>query len=219
VKRLLVSLVVLGGLAHGLAAQGDVRARLVGRVSPEVVQLVSTLADSARRLGLPDAPLVDKALEGAAKVAAPERIVVAVQTVFGQLTLAANVIRSTGTSPGSQEIEAGVFALGAGLTGDDVAAVAQTADGTHPVMAVLQVAGALAALGVPPAQTVGLVKAAVRSGLPLGDLTNLPAQVQAAAASGVPPAAAAAGLERAAEARAAPNPHSSSKAKTNPHRP
>ena len=218
-KRLSVSLVVLGGLAHGLAAQGDVRARLVGRVSPEVVQLVSTLADSARRLGLPDAPLVDKALEGAAKVAAPERIAAAVQTVFGQLTLAANVIRSTGASPGSQEIEAGVFALGAGLTGSDVAAVAQTADGTHPVMAVLQVAGALAALGVPRAQTVGLVQAAVRSGLPLGDLTNLPAQVQAAAASGVPPAAAAAGLERAAQTHAAQNPLPKGKAKGNPHNP
>jgi len=219
VKRLSVSLVILGGLAHGLAAQGDVRARLVGRVSPEVVQLVSTLADSARRLGLPDAPLVDKALEGAAKVAAPERIAAAVQTVFGQLTLAANVIRSTGASPGSQEIEAGVFALGAGLTGGDVAAIAQTADGSHPVMAVLQVAGALAALGVPRAQTVGLVQAAVRSGLPLGDLTNLPAQVQAAAASGVPPAAAAAGLERAAQAHAAQNPQPKGKARGNPHNP
>ena len=218
-KRLSVSLVILGGLAHGLAAQGDVRARLVGRVSPEVVQLVSSLADSARGLGLPDAPLVDKALEGAAKAAAPERIAAAVQTVFGQLAAAARVMRSTGATPGSQEIEAGAFALGAGLTVDDVAAVAQTADGTHPAMAVLQVAGALAALGVPRAQTVGLVQSAVRSGLPLGDLTNLPAQVQAAAASGVPPAAAAAGLERAAEARAAPNPHASSKAKTNPHKP
>ena len=218
-KRLSVCLVVLGGLAHGLAAQGDVRARLVGRVSPEVVQLVSNLADSARRLGLPDAPLVDKALEGAAKSAAPERITTAVQVVFGQLNTAANVMRSTGVTPTSQEIEAGAFALGAGLSSADVAAIARTADDTHPAMAVLQVAGALAALGVPPGQTVGLVRSAVRSGLPLGDLTNLPAQVQAAAASGVPPAAAAAGLERAAEARAAPNPHASSKAKTNPHRP
>ncbi len=218
-KRLSVCLVVLGGLAHGLAAQGDVRARLVGRVSPEVVQLVSTLADSARRLGLPDAPLVDKALEGAAKGAAPDRIAAAVQTVFGQLNVAATAIRSTGTSAGAQEIEAGAFALGAGLTSDDVAAIARTADGTHPTMAVLQVGGALAAMGVPRGQTVGLVQSAVRSGLPLGDLTNLPAQVQAAAAGGVPPAAAAAGLERAAEARAAPNPHANSKAKTNPHRP
>jgi hypothetical protein len=177
------------------------------------------LADSARALGLPDAPLVDKALEGAAKNAAPDRIASAVQTVFGQLTTAASVMRGTGATPTSQEIEAGVFALGAGLTGDDVAVLSRTADATHPRMAVLQVAGALAALGVPRAQTVGLVRAEVRAGLPLENLTNLPAQVQAAAASGVPPDAAATGLERAAQAHAAQNPQPKGKARGNPHNP
>lgn len=218
-KRLSVVLVMVGGLAHGLAAQGDVRARLVGRVSPELVQLVTTLADSARALGLPDAPLVDKALEGAAKNRAADQIAAAVQNVFGQLTTVASVMRGTGVAPSSQEIEAGVFALGAGLTSGDVAVLTETADAGHPTMAVLQVAGALAALGVPRAQTVGLVRAEVRSGLPLGDLTNLPAQVQAAAASGVSPDAAATGLERAAQAHAGQSVQPRGKAKGNPHRP
>lgn len=212
-------LVMVGGLAHGLAAQGDVRARLVGRVSPDLLQTVVTLADSARTLGLPDAPLVDKALEGAAKGIASDRIALAVQGVFGQLNTAASVMRNSGATPTSQEIEAGAFALGAGLTSDDVAVLTETADASHPTMAVLQVAGALAALGVSRAQTVGLVRAEVRSGLPLGDLTNLPAQVQAAAASGVPPDAAVTGLERAAQAHAAQNVQPKGKAKGNPHRP
>jgi len=219
VKRLSLVLVMVGGLAHGLAAQGDVRARLVGRVSPDLLQHVVTLSDSARALGLPDAPLVDKALEGAAKSVAPDRIAIAVQGVFGQLKTAASVMRSTGAAPTSQEIEAGAFALGAGLTGDDVAQLTETADASHPTMAVLQVAGALAAVGVSRAQTVGLVRAEVRSGLPLGDLTNLPAQVQAAAASGVPPDAAASGLERAAQAHAGQSVLPKGKAKGNPHRP
>ncbi|HEY6224409.1 MAG TPA: hypothetical protein VIW26_11535 [Gemmatimonadales bacterium] len=218
-KRLSLYLVIVGGLAHGLAAQGDVRARLVGRVSPDLLQLVVTLADSARARGLPDAPLVDKALEGSAKGVAPDRITVAVQGVFGQLNTAATVMRSAGVTPSAQEIEAGAFALGAGLTSNDVAVLTETADGGHPTMAVLQVAGALAALGVPRAQTVGLVRAEVRSGLPLGDLTNLPAQVQAAAASGVPPDAAAAGLERAAQVHAAQSVQPKGKARGNPHRP
>ena len=175
-KRLSLYLVMVGGLAHGLAAQGDVRARLVGRVSPEVVDLVSNLADSARARGLPDKPLVDKALEGAAKGAPADRIADAVRTIFGQLSSAAGAIRASGVTPSSLEIEAGVFALSAGLTSKDVTALAQTADDEHPTMAVLQVGGALAALGVRPATTVGLVQATVRSGLPLGDLTNLPAQ-------------------------------------------
>lgn len=218
-KRLSLYLVMLGGLAHGLAAQGDVRAQLVGRVSPDLLQLVVTLADSAKALGLPDAPLVNKALEGAAKGVAPDRIALAVQGVFGQLNTAASVMRSAGAAPTAQEIEAGAFALGAGLTSNDVAALSKTADRNHPTMAVLQVAGALAALGVPRAQTVGLVQAEVHSGLPLGDLTNLPAQVQAAAASGVPPDAAASGLERAAQAHAGQSVQPKGRAKGNPHRP
>ncbi|HET7248409.1 MAG TPA: hypothetical protein VFI79_01080 [Gemmatimonadales bacterium] len=218
-KRLSLYLVMLGGLAHGLAAQGDVRAQLVGRVSPDLLQLVVTLADSAKALRLPDAPLVNKALEGAAKGVAPDRIALAVQGVFGQLNTAASVMRSAGAAPTAQEIEAGAFALGAGLTSNDVAALSETADRNHPAMAVLQVAGALAALGVPRAQTVGLVQAEVHSGLPLGDLTNLPAQVQAAAASGVPPDAAASGLERAAQAHAGQSVQPKGRAKGNPHRP
>ena len=218
-KRLSLVLVMVGGLAHGLAAQGDVRARLVGRVSPDLLQHVVTLSDSARSLGLPDAPLVDKALEGAAKGVAPDRIALAVQGVLGQLSTAARVMRGTGAAPTSLEIEAGAFALGAGLSGGDVAQLTETADAEHPTMTVLQVAGALAALGVPRAQTVGLVRAEVRSGLPLGDLTNLPAQVQAAAASGVPPDAAASGLERAAQAHAGQSVVPKGKAKGNPHSP
>lgn len=180
---------------------------------------MAQLSDSARTLGLPDSPLVDKALEGAAKGVPADRIAVAVKSVFGQLNAAASVMRQRGATPSREEIEAGAFALGAGLTRDDIALMVQTADARHPAMTVLQVAGALAALGVSRGQTVGLVQTTVRAGLPLGDLTNLPAQVQAAATGGVPPDAAATGLERAAEAHAAQNPQPKGKAKGNPHRP
>ena len=214
-KRLTGCFLLVGGLAHGLAAQGDVRARLVGRVPPDVAQFVGTLADSALARGLPQTPLVDKALEGAAKSAAPDRINAAVRAVFGQLQAAAQAIRDAGTNATSDAVEAGAFALGAGLTASDVSDVARTADRNHPTAVALQVAGTLVALGVPRAQSVGLVRAAIRSGQSVGDLTSLPGQVQAATAGGQPPAAAAQGLERAAEARAQPH----GKATGNPHKP
>jgi hypothetical protein len=212
-----VALVLLCG--PGLAAQVGVSARLAGRVPPAVATAVSALVDSARTRGLPGAPLVDKALEGAVKGVPTDRILTAVRTVLEQLDASASAQRVAGSlAPGADAIEAGAFALAAGLTPADVGAIARSADPTHPTAVALQVAGALAALGVPRAETVGLVRASIRSGQPVGDLVSLPGQVQAAMARGALPAAAAAGLERAA-AHQAPQPHGQGKGRDNPHKP
>jgi hypothetical protein len=182
------------------------------------VAAVSLLVDSAHARGLPAGPLVDKALEGAVKGVAPDRIVPAVRGVLRQLDASATALRTAGGSrAGEDAVEAGAFALDAGLTAGDVGEIARAAERSYPTAVALQVAGLLAALGVPRAETVGLVRATIGSGRPLGDLVNLPSQVQAAMAGGSPPAAAAAGLERAAAAHQAPRPRDQGQG--NPHKP
>lgn len=213
-----VGLVVL--VTSNLVAQGDPRSRLAGRVPPAVAAAVSLLVDSAQARGLPAGPLVDKALEGVVKGVAPDRIVPAVRGVLQQLDAAATALRTAGgPRAGDDAVEAGAFALDAGLTAGDVGEIARAADRSYPTAVALQVAGLLAALGVPRPETVGLVRATIRSGRPLGDLVNLPSQVQAAMAGGSPPAAAAAGLERAAAAHQAPRPRAQGKGQGNPHKP
>ena len=214
----------IGLLAAGLlfarvmVAQQDVASRLTGHVPAAVVSAVQALADSAAARGLPVSPLVNKALEGAIKGMPPERIVMAARSVFSQLGVAAGAVRGAGvTAPDA--IEAGAFALAAGLDSGGVAAVARSADRTHPAATALQVVGTLVALGVPRGQGVGLVQATIRSGGPVSDLANLPSRVQAAMAGGVPPTAAAAGLERAASAHLTPKPQGQGKGQGNPHRP
>ena len=206
--------------APGLVAQEDVAARLQGRVPPAVATAVSALIDTARARGLPGTPLVDKALEGAVKGVPAERIVPAVRTVLDQLNASANALHDAGVAnPSDQAVEAGAFAIAAGMTVSDVAAIAGTANQGHPAAVALQVAGALAALGVPRPETVGLVRAEIQSGRPLGDLVSLPGQVQAAMAGGALPAAAAAGLERAAAAHQTTPPRGQGKGPVNPHKP
>ena len=206
--------------APGLVAQGDVAARLQGRVPPAVATAVNALIDTARARGLPGTPLVDKALEGAVKGVPAERIVPAVRTVLDQLNASANALHDAGiANPSDQAVEAGAFAIAAGMTVSDVAAIAGTANQGHPAAVALQVAGALAALGVPRPETVGLVRAEIQSGRPLGDLVSLPGQVQAAMAGGALPAAAAAGLERAAAAHQTAPPRGQGKGPVNPHKP
>lgn len=184
-------------VAAPLGAQ-DVSARLAGRVSPEVAALVEQLARSAAERGLPVDPLIQKAIEGSAKGVPADRVAIAVRAVATQLDAAAAALRQGGlTPPDTHMIAAGAFALNAGLRERDLAELARA--GGSPA-ATLRVAGTLAALGVPPGQTVALVKASIRAGRPAAELLALPAQLQAEVARGNTPAQAAAGLARAAAA-------------------
>ena len=140
------------------------------------------------------------------------------RAVYGQLNQAAAVLAETGNAS-ADAVEAGAFAMAAGLAVSDIADIARIADRAHPAATALQVAGTLTALGVPRAETVSLVRTTIRSGRPVGELVSLPGQVQAAMAGGAPPAAAAAGLERAAAAHLVPRPRGQGKGQGNPHKP
>ena len=217
-KRLWFALVAASLTPVMLAGQQDVSARLAGHVPPAVVAQVQRLADTAVARGLPVDPLVNKALEGAVKGALPDKIVAAVRAVLQHLDLASDALRPVGVTS-ANAIEAGAFAIAAGLDSGEVATVARSADRAHPAATALQVVATLVALGVPPGRGVGLVQATIRSGEPLADLVSLPSRLQVAMAGGVPPAAAAEGLERAALNHLTPKAQGHGKGQGNPHRP
>jgi hypothetical protein len=217
-KRVLGFLSLAVWLAPGLVAQGDVGAQFARRLPADVAAAVATVVDSATARGLPTGPLVNKALEGAAKGVPGDRIVAAVRMVLDQMNTAAVALRGVGETS-AEAITAGAFAISAGLSADQVTEVARTARPNSPTATALQVVGTLAALGVPPASSVDLVDATIRARRPVGDLISLPSQVQAAMARGAAPAAAAAGLARSAEAHAAPRPPNKGKGQDNPHKP
>jgi len=145
---------------------------------------------------------MEKAIEGSAKGVPAERVATAVRLVAMQLDTAAAALREGGADPDTLEIAAGEFAITAGLSGSDITALARTGAKAPALTVGLRVAGTLAALGVPPAEDIGLVSVTLRSGEPSADLLLLPAHVQSEVAKGVTPAQAAAGLARAAAAHA-----------------
>lgn len=188
-----------------LGAQQDVSGRLAGRVPPDVAALVQQLATAAAARGLPVEPLVQKALEGGAKGVPADRVATALRALVGQLDAAAVALQLAGPArPDSDAIAAGAFALNAGLSARHVTALAQVSRSPYSAAATLRVASTLAAMGVPPAQAVQLVTQVIESGAPATDVLSLPAQVMAGISQGrgVTPAQAAAGLARAAAARA-----------------
>ena len=184
-----------------LGMQQTIAERLDGRVPPEVAALVHQLGTAASARALPVNPLRQKAIEGSAKGVPAEPVSAAVRLVVAQLDTAAAALREGGVPTDTLVIGAGAFAINAGLRGPDLTALARTHAAAPALTVGLRVAGTLAAMGVPPAEDIGLISTKLRSGQPAADLLELPGSVQAEVSRGVTPAQAAAGLERAAAAQ------------------
>ena len=195
---LAVGLVLATILAGGLAAQ-NVPPRLDGRVSPEVQRAVRRIAADAAARGLPVDPLVQKAIEGAAKGVPGERVIAAVRALATRLGEAREAVHDAGvTAPSGDVVEGGADALNAGINGRQVSDLVRVSRPPYDPALTLRVAATLAALGVPAKQTLQLVQGVISAGRSPGDLLGLPGQVQAGVARGSTPAQAAAGLARAA---------------------
>ena len=191
--------IVLGVIvAGGLAAQ-DVQARLDRRVSPEVQRAVQGIAADAAAHGLPIDPLVQKALEGAAKGVSGDRVIAAVRALAGRLGQALAAVREAGVAaPAGDVVEGGADALNAGFSGRQVSDLVRVSQPPQDPALTLRVAATLAALGVPTTQAFQLVEGMISAGRSPSDLLGLPGQVQTGVARGATPAQAAAGLARAA---------------------
>jgi hypothetical protein len=182
VKATLATIVGVVGLANVSSAQGDVH-QLAGRLAPHALAAIQRIADSAAAGHLPVQPIVDKASEGAVKGVPPDRIIGAASLVLHQLGQSATAIRAGGVTPEPEAIEAGAVALDAGLGPEDVQAIVQRTRAPYTPAATLRVGATLAALGLSGSETVNLVRRAMDSHQ-LGDLLDLPREVQAEMASG-----------------------------------
>lgn len=198
---MIIRLLALPLSLFGMQQQPGITERLAGRVAPDVAALVVELGDAASARGLPVDPLIQKAIEGSAKGVPAERVALAVRQVAMQLDTAALALRDGGVITDTLVIAAGAFAINAGLSGNDITALARIGASPAALTVGLRVAGTLAAMGVPPAEDIGLISAKLRSGEAAAELLALPGRVQADVSRGVTPAQAASGLERAAGAQ------------------
>ena len=119
--------------------------RFAGRLSPAARSAVESVLDSARQAGLPVEPLVDRALEGAAKGADDDRILGAVRRLASDLGAASDAL---GSGASATEITAGASALRAGARAADLTALRERRPGRSVTVAAAVLAD-LVALGVP----------------------------------------------------------------------
>lgn len=175
-----ISLVV----ARALFAQD---ARLAARLDKPTLVAVNAIVDSARISKLPTEPLVNKALEGAARGSDGSIIVTAVHQLSVRMGSAKRVLGTT-TTP--DEIKAAASAMDVGVSVRDLARL-RAAAGKHPVTLPLAVLTDLVGRNVPIETATNLVLQLARAGVKDPDLALFQRNVRADIDSGADPTVAA----------------------------
>ncbi|MCR4339964.1 MAG: hypothetical protein NUW01_08770 [Gemmatimonadaceae bacterium] len=177
--------VALLALAPAPASAQDTRlsARLDARTASAVMRVV----DSARAQALPTEPLVQKALQGAAKRAPSERVLAAVRELLAELGTART---SLGARSTEAELVAGAGALHAGVPAATLTRV-RALRGGQSVTVALGTLADLVARGVPVNGAVSAVLSLVERRATDADFLEFGNQVGRDIAAGAPPAVAA----------------------------
>lgn len=148
-----------------LPQQSDV-SRLAGHVPAAALPGVNAIIARASQDSLPTEPLVEKALEGGAKGAAPDLIVTAVGAEEARLRNARDLLRGSGAPApyGMSEIQSVSLALARGLPARIISRVVGAVRDTAPGFALHAVAD-LSARGFGQDSSASLIVAALRTGL------------------------------------------------------
>jgi hypothetical protein len=186
--RLARSIVLVFALGTGsVSAQGVVDSRLASRLDPRTRTAVVAIIDSARLRSLPVEPLIDKALEGAAKKATTQQIVSAVRAFAGQLEEARQALGETSTEP---ELIGGAQAIRAGVTAQQLGKLRRARTGVQIATALTVVSDLVTRL-VPIDTAVAVVSGLVGARASDDQLLVVRMDIETDISNGKPPAVAA----------------------------
>lgn len=178
VATLATSVAVLLVFATSVVAEVSLEARLPAAAAIAVRAIV----DDAASRGLPIAPLTATALEGAARGAAPERIVAAVRSQAAALRAVRDVLDGGATEA---EIVAGASLVRAGVTADSLIRLRTSRSGSLVIPMVVM--ADMMARGVPSATASGTIIAAMRRSVRDPDLLRLREHVAQDISAGASP--------------------------------
>jgi hypothetical protein len=184
--RLRLSLAVAALLLAGPARLAGQDRRVIDRLDPITAGEVQRLVDSARAVGLPTEPLVQKALEGNTLGASGDRIRAAVTALYGQLTRARAAL---GNQANDAEVTAAAAAIRAGVPADTLQRLRSLRSGRSLVVPISVLAD-LVAEGTPPDRAYRSVFDLARDGRSDDDFLALRRRFQASPSGpdGEPPA-------------------------------
>jgi hypothetical protein len=189
-RAILITILVLVlafAAAYRVNAQEQQDPRLKERLRPGAATMVTAIIDSTRSAGIPAEPLIQKALQGAAKGAADERIANAVRRLAGDLNTARGAL---GTQASVAELEAGASAIHAGAKPVDLAKL-RKARPRQPLVIALATLSDLVSRGVPVDVAATAVTTLVSRGAQDDEIIRMQRAVDRDINAGVAPASAA----------------------------
>lgn len=180
-----VLLAVSLGTAAPLGAQAHGLDRIRDHYGDEVAERVSVLLEDARGQDVPEGPIMDKALEGAAKGVPASRLLPVLESFRERLGHARSAL---GSGDNVQAIVAGAEAMKHGLRESALGRISRAAGGDATMA--LVAAGDLARAGAESGSAAELVERAVEAGQSGAALLAVSAAVRRRIERGESPAAA-----------------------------
>lgn len=195
VRALVAALLGLACGSANVRAQQDLSARVRAAYGPAAAGRIEAVTERARLAGVPVEPLLEKALEGAAKGVPPDRVLPVIADYAARLEAAAALFDGP---PDRHGLVAAADAIRRGVPAAAVADVVRGRSDGGP--ASLVVLADLVEAGVPVDLARGVVKEALARGGGPEALLDLPAAVQKHIRTGRNPAEAARAAAAAARA-------------------
>jgi len=195
---------VLGaaGRVHAQDAAKYERARAT--FAGEDARAFERLLAQARQQGLPADPLLDKALEGAAKGVPPGRVLAVLEELAAGLTRARGLLTASGLDPNPPDVAAVADGLRRGVPEHAVRALGAGAQPGEPVALAVHTLADLLDRGVPVTVALDVLTAWRGQGAQTADLAELPAAVERLMRQGVLPSQAAQAVAAAMRAGRGP---------------
>ena len=187
-----------------VAAQDAVDPTRLNRLDARTRTAVAAILDSARIARLPIEPLIDKALEGAAKKAPSQQIVSAVRTFANQLVEARRALGETSTQP---ELLGGAQAIRAGIPVQQLEKLRRARPNVQ-IATALTVVSDLATREVPIDSAVAVVSRLLGAQASDDQILSVRSDIETDILNGKPPVVAAASRGHAMEQTLAQNPPS-----------
>lgn len=195
---------VLGATSRVHAQEAAKYERARATFAGEHARAFERLLAQAREQGLPADPLLDKALEGAAKGVPPGRVLAVLDELAASLTRARGLLAASGLDPAPPDVAAVADGLRRGVPEDAVRTLGQGARPGEPIALAVHTLADLLDRGVPVTVALDVLTAWRGQGAQAAELAELPAAVERLMRQGVLPTQAAQAVAAAMRAGRGP---------------
>lgn len=174
---------VLGAQSPSVPRAVDPAVKIRQVLPTDIADRVLATIEDARAHGLAAGALEQRALKFSARGVAPADIERSVgEQAQRQAQVKSLLEASRGTTPSTDEVEAGAEAMREGVNGQDVSAIAKSAPSGRSLSVPLYVLGSLTSHGVASSDALARVTQRLADGATDADLESLPAQATSNAA-------------------------------------